>query len=283
MHKMLPQKVRAGEELEVQLAPFGDWPNHDSKGNTIMQHVTPEAAGRLAANFETEILVDLDHNSIGGGTEAAAWVTDLRADPEQGLVGTFRFTDLGADAVTNRRYRFVSVAWTLDDNGEPSSIDSVALTNRPNLPVRPILNSRLSPACGGSAEPKKEIKNMEKLIELLGLSPDATEEDVIAAVTELRSRRDELETAAANAEAEEFAEENGDLVKDKCQLKNAYLANKELAKAMIANCRKPAHRAPVTAANAKRPDITDLRSKLASLPPSKRADFYRQHKADFDL
>lgn len=141
----LPEKINPGDELEVQLAPIGEWPNvieKDGKQIEVTQRVTPAAVSRLVANFAGEVLVDLDHESIGGGTEAAAWVTGLRADPEKGLVGTFRFTDKGAEAVSNRRYRFVSVAWILDEGGEPCRLDSVALTNRPNLPVRPILNRK---------------------------------------------------------------------------------------------------------------------------------------------
>lgn len=73
----LPEKISPGEELEVQLAPLGDWPNVDAKGKKVVQRVTAEAVSRLGANFGGEVLVDVDHDSIGGSTEAAAWVTGL--------------------------------------------------------------------------------------------------------------------------------------------------------------------------------------------------------------
>ncbi len=210
-------------------------------------------------------------------------MTGLRADPEKGLVGTFRFTDKGAEAVSNRRYRFVSVAWILDGGGEPCRLDSVALTNRPNLPVHPILNST---AGGGTAEPTKEPA-MEKLKEMLGLGPDADDAAIEAAVQALIDAKAEAEAAKANAEAEAFAAEN----EDKCDretLKNAYLASPETAKAIIANMKAPAAPAArqeqklLNAAAAKAPAIGKAtREQLAALPPKERAAFYKAHKADF--
>lgn len=289
----LPGKISPGDELEVQLAPIGDWPNttvdEHGKQKDVVQHVTAEAVSRLVANFSGEVLVDIDHGSIEGGTEAAAWVTGLRADPDKGLVGTFRFTDTGADAVSNRRYRFVSVAWILDEGGEPCRLDSVALTNRPNLPVRPILNRKpadVNPPVANGAGTSKEPE-MDKLKELLGLGAEATEEEVIAAVQAVIARRDELEKAAADAEAEQFAVENEDCCRDREELKNCYLADKALAKRMVANMRvrtpaaKPGQKL-LNAAAAKAPAIGKAtREQLAALPPKERAAFYKAHKADF--
>lgn len=300
----LPGKISPGDELEVQLAPFGDWPNttvdEHGKQKEVVQHVTAEAVSRLVANFTGEVLVDVDHESIEGGTEAAAWVTGLRADPDKGLVGTFRFTDTGADAVSNRRYRFVSVAWILDEGGEPCRLDSVALTNRPNLPVRPILNRQppvrnnmftegdmaSSTAGGGSAEHKKDTPHMDKIKQMLGLEPDADESAVEAAVKALIDAKAAAEAEKAEAEAEQFAAAN----EDKCDretLKNAYLKSPETAKAIVAGIKTA--KAPadggqklLNAAAAKAPAIGKAtREQLAALPPGERAAFYKAHKADF--
>lgn len=288
----LPEQVNPGDELEIQLAPFGDWPNtaagEDGETIEIVQHLNAENCQKIIDAFDGERLVDVDHISVeGGSTLAYAWVTSLRLDPELGLMGTFKFTDKGAEAVNSREYRFVSVCWYCDDGGNPYELDSVALTNRPNLPVRPILNRKQTakqPVVNAD-DITKGKPEMDKLIELLGLSPEATEEDVLAAVTAIKSERDELKAAAENAEAEEFAEEHKDCVEDKCELKNAYLVNKELAKAMIANCKKPAAPVvvkPITAENAAKPNIADVRAQMAALPPSKRAAYYKEHKADFE-
>lgn len=137
--------------VEVQLAPFGDWPQtaEDKDGNPveIVQHVTPETMGRVVEAFSEKVVVDVDHKSADGtDSRAAAWVKGLRADPERGLVGEFEFTPYGAELVGDREYRFVSVEWWVDDDGNPVELAAVALTNRPNLPVSPIINAKKSRA-----------------------------------------------------------------------------------------------------------------------------------------
>ena len=232
----LPETVAAGDELEVQLSPFGDFPGI-LEGQRVIQTCDRAAFERLLANFSGEVLVDFEHKAEqGGDTEAAAWVQALRVDPEQGLIATFRFTDIGAEAVANRRLRFLSPVWELDDDGRPERLVSVGLTNKPNLPVRPILNR----APGDSdVEEQKESQMKEQLIAALGLAPEATDDDVVAAVAALKQRCDEQEAAALNAEAEQVAEENKDRIANKAAFKALYVKNREAAKAMLA-CLAPA-------------------------------------------
>ena len=69
----LPKEVQAGDEIEVQLAPLGDYPCRDGEpGHDLIQRVTPEAVSRLAHSFSHEILVDLDHASETSPVTAAA-------------------------------------------------------------------------------------------------------------------------------------------------------------------------------------------------------------------
>ena len=303
----LPEKLSPGDELEVQLAPYGEWPNviedENGKPKEVTQRFGPEDAEKIVAAFGGELLVDADHASCeGGSTLAYAWVTSVRADPELGLTGTFRFTDKGAEAVNSREYRFLSVAWFCDEGGHPFELDSVALTNRPNLPVRPILNRKppvrnnmftegdmaSSSAGGGSAEQTKDT-HMDKLKALLGLDAGADEAAIEAAVQSLLGRVADMEKKEKDAEAEAFAAEN----EDKCDretLKNAFLASPETAKAIVAGiktAKAPAAPAKteqklLNAAAAKAPAIGKAtKEQLAALPPGERAAFYKAHKADF--
>lgn len=278
----LTKTVAAGEELEVQLAPLGNWKQtvEDAKGKPkeITQRFGAEACAAVVANFSKELPVDLDHESVtGGSTRAYAWVTALRADAELGLVGTFRFTEAGAEAVNRREYRFVSVAWFCDEEGRPFELDSVALTNRPNLPVRPILNRKNAAGPAQNLENKPERKpNMDKLKELLGLPADATDEAVAEAVASLKARLEELDNAARNAEAETFAAANAELVQDKAALKDAYLANKDLATAMVANFKRPVAPPAVVCdpATARKPALNSkpLPERMAGLTPEQACE-----------
>ena len=242
--------LAAGDRREVCIAPPGVYPQFTEDGGRVEQVVDAEALRALVRNFEADlgddglpkkVLVDRDHDSErGGSTEAMAWIDALRVDPERGLVADFVFTDAGADAVNTGRYRFTSCAWTLDADGRPDRLSTVAFTNRPNLPVPPMLNSKApgtgAPGTvvvlngdlgvtatatddggpkrpergdGGTAaaepdaphEPKPITTEKELSMDIkekLGLAPEATDEDVGAAIDALVARAGELD-AVENA------------------------------------------------------------------------------------
>lgn len=94
--------------------PIGEYENI-SEDARHLQLCDREALEHVAEMFDEPILVDFDHASEEGErTEAAAWIESLRFDEESGLWGSFRFTDKGAEAISGRRYRFVSPVWDLD-------------------------------------------------------------------------------------------------------------------------------------------------------------------------
>ena len=291
------ESVAPGETIEnVQICPVGDFPNGGRE-----QHCTLEAFENVVATWKKlgskEILVDFEHKCEAGGTSdtsAAAWATHLRVDNKLGLVADFKMTDLGAEAVSNRRLRFLSVAWFVNkETHEPMVIRSIALTNKPNIPVAPVLNREPS---GVINVEEKKGPTMDKIKEALGLSPDATDEEILAAIEEAKKAKEEAaelkanaEKAALDAEAEKFAEENKAKC-DKAVLKAQYIANKEVAKALVAAI--PTPKAPAQTilnkgtSDAPKVALTlnkeDARAQMASLPAEKRAEFYQNHKAEID-
>ena len=69
----LPKTISCGDELEVQLCPYGDF-----EKSGILQRCDSAAFQRLLNNFDgrREVLVDFDHAAEqGGSTRAAAWLT----------------------------------------------------------------------------------------------------------------------------------------------------------------------------------------------------------------
>ena len=288
--KELPEKVATGDTLEgVQLCPFGDWPN----GGTV-QKCDEVAFNKLVEKWREgggrEIICDFEHRfedpSLTSDTSAAAWITNLAVNKERGLVGDLKFTDAGAQAVTSRRLRFLSPVWTLDADGRPDRLRSVALTNKPAIPVACVLNRAPQPA----KEPVEgQEKQMDKLKELLGLAPEASDEDVIAAVSALKDQVAELNKEKEDAEADDFAEEHK-AVCNKDALKKAYLLNKDAARELVAGLAKPdAEKQPVIpnkpALNSLglTPELKptksagDARAEMAALPPSERAAYFKAH------
>jgi phage I-like protein len=209
-----------------------------------------------AANPGLELLVDFDHFSdqLDRRSEAAGWIVDLqnRAD---GLYASIRWSDLGEQAVTGRRYRFFSPVWeprdceVLGNNRiRPLRLDKAALTNEPRMRnIQPLFNRATGPADGmkGTMEHKK------MLCDLLGLPADATDQQIQNACTELQAKiknrveaetqltaltteRDGLlakvsafETAELNRQVDADLETYKDRITNRDDVKAALLANRE--------------------------------------------------------
>lgn len=266
-------------QVKVQLSPFGEFTLHDGgKRNGTVQHCSKAAFEALVANWKAagspDVLVDVDHASArGGSTEAAAWCNSLEVD-DNGLQGVFNLTPKGLELVKNRSYRFVSPGWTLSPDGTPVSLCSVALTNRPNLPVKPVVNADET---GGrdpdDPNPRKDNPEMDikKLAAALGLPETATEEEVLAAIKAMQDREAQAAAEAANAKAEEFADnavKAGKIAANsKEAVKAAYLKSPEVAQEMLNSVAAPAPAA-------KLPDFTAAKQPTAlnARTPGKDAD-----------
>ena len=158
------QTIESDAPLAVQLAPFGEFKGvmnmPGGKHKPFVQQLDQAAFERILSAWNAkgspEILVDADHGSCNqdGSTRAYAWASNLRVvtgdgqgagSPETpsvpGLYADLRFTDEGAKIVNAREYRFVSPVFNVGENGAILALDSIALTNRPNLPVSCVLNS----------------------------------------------------------------------------------------------------------------------------------------------
>lgn len=290
-NEQLPETVQPGETLPaVQLCPFGNFP-----GEKSMQVCDRAAFEQLIADWRAngakEILMDFEHQSeverIDSDTRAAAWISNLAIDDERGLVGDVKFTDQGAEAVSNRRLRFLSCTWYTDKAGRPTKMTTVALTNKPNIPVAPILNKGPVPGVKNVEGKKGSAMDIEKLKQALGLPAEATEEQVLAAIKEgqdAKAKAAELqakaEKAALEKEADEFAEANA----KKCNkdvLKAQYIANKDVAKALVAGI-PDAPAAPQRVLNKQTAKTPSAREEVVLQRNKAVAEYRTAHKCDFN-
>ena len=231
--------------VRVQLSPFGEFTLRDGgKRNGTTQHCTRAAFEAMVANWRAQgapdVLVDVDHASAtGGSTEAAAWAKNMRVE-DDGLCADFELTPRGRELVEGRSYRFVSPGWTLADDGTPLALCSVALTNRPNLPVKPVVNADDA----GGRDPddpttatKGTAMDLKKIAAALGLPETATEDEVIAAIASMKDAQAQAAEEAANAKAEEFAAnavKAGKIAESsKDAVKAAFRKSPEVAEAML--------------------------------------------------
>jgi phage I-like protein len=229
-------------------------------GRILNQRFSPESNARVVANFAPEILVDREHNSIlTGDTTAMAWISEVKADAD-GLHAAFNCTDLGWDALKNRRLRFPSAVFELDAQGYPVRLQSCALTNRHNLKqLAPILNKEATAAApiaattaSATPTPATQGEQMDKaLLALLGLAETADAPTVLNKVKEivssLATAQAELKTiatAALNKEAEDFVKANAAKIKDPEKVKAQYVLNKDVTIALfgaVADVPAPTH------------------------------------------
>lgn len=249
--KILQKTIAPGDEIWVQIAPFGTF-----EKDGIAQRCDREAFEQLIAAFEArpegqrEVLVDYDHEAeTGGSTEAAAWISALKLDPEKGLLALFTFTDKGAQAVMQRRLRYVSACWNVAaEDARPFELLSVGLTNKPNLPVAAVLNradTTLPPTveperAAGEPAPPPEMENpMEEIIAKLGLAPEATAEEVLAEIDRLQSALAQAQERQLEGEAEEALAESEVQVENRAAWIAAYKANPAQTRVLLNSLRAP--------------------------------------------
>lgn len=246
------------------IAPIGEFAV-TSGGKRVMQVIDDKAVQAMAGQSipgDTPLLVDYEHFSYDPeqSSEAAGWIRELQARPD-GLYARIEWTDTGSVAVTNKRYLFVSPVWYPDECEQiaggkirPLRLDSIALTNKPNLRgMRPLSNR-------GTEEQAQDIRagenTMNELKALLGLADTATDTDIVAAVKALKTSAEEvpalknrattaetkitaMETAQLDADANAFCEKNAAIIANRDQVKAQFIANRAGTEALFANI-KPA-------------------------------------------
>ena len=206
-------------ELDVHIAPIGDFNGSNSQGNPVKEHITKESLENLAEklNKGDEILADIDHQSCKPGVErdtrAAGWFSKFVVDPIKGLFAKIKLTKKGRELIESREYRYFSPTFMLDENGSPTDLHSVSLTNLPAFKgyIKPILNS----------EPNvKEIIEMEiTKDDLIQLIKDTVASMNEAPVEEKKDMADTTDTTETSEKCDADGTCDTDVVEDKVEEK----------------------------------------------------------------
>lgn len=193
------QNSRIDGEDWIHIVPRGEFA-HAASGLTEVYD--QDAIERILANFRATsgfqtfpgIYVGEEHFYYDNSrsTEAYGWIKNLRAG-DDGIWGRVEWTDLGRQAVENRRFKFVSpvhlrgdVEFLDNQRVRPLAIDTVGLTNNPNL--RGMVPLRNRGAHDRDTQHQTKDTLMPTILDALGLAPDATETAAVQAVTQLRNR-----------------------------------------------------------------------------------------------
>jgi len=188
-----------------QLVPWGHV--RTGKGDLI---VDDGAAANVSAAFERggiDLVVDLEHQTLGGqyarsdgAAPAQGWIRGLEVIPGDGIYAHVDWTPEGRERLASRSYRYFSPVFIVDKKSRRlKSIQSCALTNIPAMESCGALVNKDDSATsedrdvtdsGASDITEKGVFEMnKKLLELLALSEDASEEQVLEAVTALKDEK----------------------------------------------------------------------------------------------
>ena len=150
------------------ITPLGEFVGSSTDGKPTKEIIDEESIIQMARQTE-ELLLDKDHKSMrvpeDRNTAAYGWISGLKAiiglGDMDGLYGTIKWTSKGIELVKDRVYRFLSPVFELDGDGRAIRLVNVALTNRPALPLPPIINSE------SEDEKKISITNSKKDTDLM--------------------------------------------------------------------------------------------------------------------
>lgn len=160
----------------VMIAPIGEYDGTTTTGEVVKEIFNVEDYEQIVFKYHEdgqELPLDRDHASmkqpLERDTQAYGWIYDLRlmsggADDYNGLYAKFRWTDEGRNLVLSRAYRFLSPVFTLSEDGHPTSLVNVALTNRPNFDLPPIFNTEATKENPISEEHTMNIEELKNAI-----------------------------------------------------------------------------------------------------------------------
>jgi phage I-like protein len=183
----------------IQLIPAGL--NIKARDGRSFDNPNPYHVVKAFNDDTIDLPIDYEHASEldaarGSPAPAAGWIVELKV-VEGGVWGRVEWTKRGAESLETREYRYISPAF-LHKGKNVTKIVSAGLTNRPALDLPQLASDALT---RGVKHRTMERTMDPKLLALLGLNADATDEQVLSVATQLK------------VDAEKFRLENEQLKK----------------------------------------------------------------------
>lgn len=201
----------------AQLLPFGTFAARDGRPGNLAgapnKHweVTNEQGLMLAAAMntiaaQTPIVIDYEHQTLLSATNgqpapAAGWIKRVEWQAGKGLFASVEWTAKARALIDGGEYKFISPVITWDKTGAVTGVLNAALVNYPALLGMEPVVAQLSaafPAPHTPDHPEQPPMN-EALLKALGLPATATEADVLAAITALKTQPSTLPAALSAA------------------------------------------------------------------------------------
>lgn len=200
----------------VQLFPAGTFKARDGRprdvaaGSWLLNGEIARAVLAKLAQRQTDIVIDYEHQTLlsesnGKPAPAAGWIkpTDIVFEEGAGLFATApEWTEAARGYLAAKEYRYISPVFSYDpQTGAVTNLLHVALTNFPALDGMEALTALAAARfdLADKAQPTEENAGMnrDQLIAYLGLSSDASDDDINTAMTALKARGASLEQEVA--------------------------------------------------------------------------------------
>ena len=166
-----------------------------SKGEFDVDEGSFRAMKAQIAQRGVDLVVDYEHQTLKGvEAPAAGWVKELKLE-DGNIVAAVEWTPRGAEYLKNKEYRYLSpVVNVRKTDNRAIGLHSLALTNTPAIEnMTPIVNS-------DNFEGGQKYMDMQKLAALLGLGPDATEEQITEALQAMAAENKSLKEGQQTGE-----------------------------------------------------------------------------------
>lgn len=203
----------APKDGRIQLLPYGEFRAVDGRPFDAPAWYLTEENGRdlveLANASRNQLVVDYEHQTLhkeknGQPAPAAGWMRWLDFTPK-GLFADVEWTDKAAAAIAAKEYRYISAVFGYDTKGYVRKIYHAALTNYPALDG---MDEVLAAASAQFFKPQTEQNPMKELLQQLFGLPQATEEELTAALTALLQAKPQNVALSADI-YKELAEKDG--------------------------------------------------------------------------
>lgn len=177
----------------IELIPTGRFRTADARGEFDLRDPAGVVARSMAHAKGGALLIDFGHGVQGAAdrrSDAAGWITGLEIEGAR-VMASVEWTPAGAAAIRDKSYRFISPVFFNRPDGEVVLISGAGLVNDPGLPqLRQLAH-------------KEHQMDFTKIAAALGLQPDATENEIIAAINAARAPEQQLASVleAAGVEA----------------------------------------------------------------------------------
>lgn len=156
-------------------------------------YVDDDSAQSIIDDFRQrgrDMMIDYEHQSASAGKKsgpvpAAGWITALEWVPGVGLYADTKWTDQAASLIESKQYRYLSPEFFSNrDTKRITTISAIALVNRPAL-NHPMPLAASANAHGIPSE----------IVDALGLEQDASLDECLATLTEIRAMAGKNEPA----------------------------------------------------------------------------------------